>query len=264
VIPSGLTLQDFYVTAFDEPAAGCDTSVKPTEGFSFNAGWQNDGKEYSYINVSVWGSGFEQDYPGQISEYGANWSNNGFQFGVYAKAEKPLGIDLIRSIAKVLDPNFNEACFIQERQLTDSDLAALGFSPAKAPDGFKTTYSNMNASEIAPGCPKPEGFEPSYNLNWNFENGADTLNAGANRYGSNQTGDGSGYQSENDLNWTSANGTHFYVNGYSRGINPAISKDVLVSVAKSMDPSFDLSKLKEGPDSIDKPLPLPAAEERAR
>ncbi|MGE3076428.1 MAG: hypothetical protein AB7N24_11145 [Dehalococcoidia bacterium] len=263
-IPAGYDQQDFTVTAFDAPTgAGCDTSVKPTEGFSFNAGWQKDGGDYSYINVAVYSNGYSEDYPGQFSQYGANWSHNGLQFSVYAKAEKPVGTDLIRSLAKALDPNFNEACFIQERLLTDADLAGLGFSPAKAPDGFKLTSSNLVATEIAPGCDKPEGFESSYNLNWTFEGGADTINAGANRYGTSQTGDGSGYKSENNFNWTSANGTNYYVNGYSRGISPKVSEDALVAVAKSMDPNFDLSKLQEGPDGIEKPLPLPA-DDKAR
>ncbi len=264
-IPAGFDQQDFNVTAFEEPAAGCDTSVKPQEGFSFNAGWRMSGSDFSYINVSVWGGGSSgQDYPGQISEYGANWSRDGLQFGVYAKAENPLGIDLIRSLAKVLDPKFDEACFIQERQLTNSDLPGLGFSPAKAPDGFTLSSSSLTGSEIAAGCDRPDGFESSYNLNWNFESGADTINAGANRYGSSQTGDGSGYQSQNNLNWTSANGTNYYVNGYSRGISPVVSQDALVAIAKSMDPAFDLAKLEEGPEHPIGPLPMPAAEEKPR
>ena len=257
-IPAGYSQQDFNVTAFDEPAPGCDTSVKPNQGFSFNAGWQKTSGDYSYINVAVYSNGYSEDYPGQFSQYGANWSHNGLQFSVYAKAEKPAGTDLIRSLAKALDPNFNEACFVQERLLTDADLPGLGFSPAKAPDGFKLTSSNLIASEIAPGCEKPEGFQPSYNLNWTFEGGADTINAGANRYGDSQTGDGSGYKSENNFNWTSANGTNYYVNGFSRGISAKVSEDALIAVAKSIDPNFDLSKLQEGPDGIGKPLPLPA------
>lgn len=256
-IPAGYDQQDMSVTAFDPPAAACDTSVKPTEGFSFNAGWQKGSGDFSYINVSVNSNSYAQDYPGQISQYGANWSHDGLQFGVYAKAETPLGIDLIRTLAKALDPRFNEACFVQERQLTTAELPGLGFSPAKAPDGFKLTSSNLTASEIASGCETPEGFEPSYNLNWTFEGGADTINAGANRFGSSQTGDGSGYQSENNFNWTSANGTNFFVNAYSRGISSKVSRDALVAVAKSIDPSFDLSKLQEGPDA-GKPMPLPA------
>ena len=250
-VPAGFTEQELYINAFTEPAAGCDTSVKPTEGFSLNAGWQKD--QSAYVGVSVYNNGYEQSYPGNISEYGANWSNNGFQFGVYAKSEQPLGLDVVRAIAKALDPQFNEQCFVKDRTLSESELPGLGFSAAKAPSGVSLVRSNLNASEIAAGCPKPEGWEPSYNLNWTFEEGADTIEAGASRYGDSNTGDGSGYRYQNNFNWTSANGTSFYVNAYSRGVNPDVDEDVLVAIAKSMDPAFDLSKLVEGGD---KPIPL--------
>lgn len=257
-IPSGFSQQELNVTAFTDPAAGCDTSLKPTEGFSFNAGWQKQDNGFAYLGVSVYNGGGSVDYPGQISEYGANWSRGGLQFGVYAKSEKPLGIEVVRAIARALDPQFNEACFVRERQLSDSDLPGLGFSPAKAPKDYRLVRSSMTASEIAAGCPKPEGFQPNYSLHWSFEKSADVIEAGANRYGSETRGDGSGYQSLNNLNWTSADGTSYYVNGYSKGINPAVSKDDLVAVARSIDPAFDLSKLKEGPGDDDRPVPLPA------
>jgi hypothetical protein len=257
-VPSGFSQQEFNVTAFTEPTGGCDTSLKPNEGFSFNASWQKQDNGFSYLGVSVFANGAQPEFPGQISEYGANWSRNGLQYGVYAKSEKPLGIDVVRAIAKALDPQFNEACFVRERQLSDGDLSGLGFSPAKAPKDYKLVRSNLVASEIASGCPKPDGFEPSYNLSWSFEKGADTIDAGANRYGSSPRGDGSGYLSANNLSWTSAAGTNYYVNGYSKGISPNVNKDDLVAVAKSIDPAFDLSKLKEGGGPEGKPVPLPA------
>jgi len=250
-IPAGFTETELYVTAFTEPASGCDTSVKPGEGFSLNAGWQKDAS--AYIGVSVFNNGYAESYPGNISEYGANWSNNGFQYGVYAKSEKTPGIDTVRAIAKALDPNFNEACFVTERALSEADIAALGFSAAQAPAGYSLAHSTTTASEIADGCEKPAGWQPSYTLNWTFENGGDTIDAGAHRYGESQTGDGSGYRSASNLSWASANGTNYQVNAYSRGVSPTVSMDDLTAVAKSMDPAFDISKLVEAPD---KPVPM--------
>ena len=70
------------------------------------------------------------------------------------------------------------------------------------------------------------------------------------------SGSGSGYQSSNTLNWTGPDGTNYFVNAYSTGVSPTVPKDDLIAVAKSMDPSFDISKLSEG--SPDKPIAQPA------
>ncbi|MEO8540319.1 MAG: hypothetical protein ABI577_11305 [bacterium] len=264
-IPAGFTQTDLNVVALVAPAAGCDTSLKPTEGFSLNAGWQKNqnNADYAYIGVSVNSSGSPQAYPGQISEYGANWSNGAFSFGVYAKSEKALGLDTVRAIAKALDPSFNEACFIKDRELAESELAGLGFKVAKAPDGYKLTRASLHVQEISAGCDKPDGFQSSYNLNWAFEKGADMIEASTNRYDSQNQGDGSGYQSGNSLNWTDAKGTSYYVNAYSTGISPTVAKDDLITVAKSMDPSFDITKLQEG--GPEKPFGIPApVEEKTR
>lgn len=254
-IPSGFQQAELNVTAFNAPAAGCDTSIKPTEGMSFNASWQKDNGA-DYLGVSVYNNGYPNDFPGNITEYGANWSRDGLQFGVYGKSEDPLGIETIRAIAKALDPQFNEACFIRDRNLTEGELPALGFSAPKAPDGFKVARSNMTASEIAAGCEKPEGFEPSYNANWSFENGGDFIEAGANFYGARAEGEPAGYRGPNSLNWTNEKGVNFYVNAYSKGINAEVDQEVLIAVAKSMDSTFDISKLQDG--GGEKPLPMPA------
>lgn len=259
-IPDGFTQTDVNVTALTPPPAGCDTSIKPTEGFNLNANWQKNtnSSDYAYVGVSVYSTGGRDSYPGQLSEYGANWSNESFAFSVYAKSEKPVGIDTIRAIAKALDPAFNDSCFISDRELAQSELGGLGLTAAKAPGGYKLIRSSLRANEIAASCPKPEGFQPSYGGNWSFQKGADTIEAAFNLYGGQPSGDGSGYQSNNNFYWTNAKGVNFSVSGYSSGISPTVSKDDLVSVAKSLDPQFDLAKLKEGGPEKPVDLPMPA------
>ena len=255
-IPSGYTQTDLNVVALVPPASGCDTSLKPDDGFSLNAGWQKGtNADFAYIGVTVYSAANGQPY-GQLNKYGANWSNGSFSFGVYAKAEKPVGVDVIRAIAKAMDPSFNDACFVQQRELKDSDLTALGFHAAKAPSGYKLAKSSLQAQDIAAGCPKPDGFQPSYNLAWSFQKGADTIEASANRYGGSGSGSGSGYQSANNLNWSGPDGTSYSVNAYSTGVSPTVPKDDLIAVAKSMDPTFDISKLSEG--GPEKPIAQPA------
>lgn len=255
-IPSGYNQTDLNVIALIPPADGCDTSVRPTDGFSFNAGWQKSANsEFAYIGVSVYSNGSAQAYPGQLTEYGANWSNGALSFGVYGKSDKPLGVETIKAIAKALDPSFNEACFVQDRELSEQDLTGLGFHAAQAPAGYKLVSSSLRAQGIASGCPTPDGFQPSYDLHWTFQQGADTIDAAANRYGA-SSGDGSGYQSPNALSWTGSDGTAYSVFGRSTGISPTVPKDDLIAVARSMDPSFDIAKLVDG--GPDKPIALPA------
>lgn len=257
-IPAGFTEADVNIVALVPPASGCDSSLRPTDGFSLNANWQKNANnsEFAYLGVSVYGNGGAQGFPGQLNDYGANWTNGSLSFSVYAKSEKPIGLEVVRNIAKAVDPAFNDACFIKERELTEAELGGLGLRAAKAPSGYSLTRSNLRAQEIGAGCPAPEGFQASYNLNWSFQKGADTIEASANRYGGSTKGEIGGYQSSNNLSWTSADGTSFYVNGYSSGVSPNVSKDDLIAVAKSMDPSFDISKLSEG--GPDKPIAQPA------
>lgn len=258
-VPDGFRLESIHATTFNPPGAGCDTSLRPTEGFSFSANFQKnaDSADFAYLGVSVYGAP-ESDFPGQLSEWGANWTNGKLQFAVYAKAEEGVGVDVIRAIARLLDPSFDEKCFIHERRLEADELAGLGLHEAKAPAGWKVTRAELVATEIAAGCTKPEGWEPSYSLSWSFASGGDTIDAGANRYGGGR-GDGTGYQSQNSLSWTGADGTNYHVSGSSRGVSPAVSKDALVAVAKSMDPGFDLSKLSESPEG--KPVAMPGSAE---
>lgn len=262
VIPAGYNLTDSYIATFTPPAAGCDTSIVPTEGASMNANWQKSGPgdDFGYIGVSAWAmpEGYTDTWPGSFTPYGANWSNGKFQFGVYAKVENGLELDTIRAIAEALDPSFNEACLVQERQLSDADMARLGFRDPTAPEGYTIVRSNRAATDIADGCRKPEGWQAQYNLSWTLERGADTVEASVSRYG-NGGEPAAGYISSHSIWWTDGKGTYYAVNAFSRGISPEVPKEDLVAIAKSLDPSFDESKLAQGNPGMEKPLPSPAA-----
>lgn len=261
-IPSGYEQSDLWVTTFNEPAAGCDTTVQPTEGTSFNAGWSNgDG---NYIGVSAWGMdpNYPYDYPGQISSWGANWSNNTYQFSVYVSSYEGRGgdVELVRAIARAIDPSYNEQCFIRENILSDSDLAGLGFNVPAIPDGFEITRSYHAGTDIAAGCDRPEGFAPYYNLSWTLTNGADTIDVSVSRYeGSESTGEG--WISDYGINWSGTNGDYFSVNAWSSGISPVVDRDILIAIAESLDPNFDVDRLRDEPGGV---KPLPVAEGEAR
>jgi len=157
------------------------------------------------------------------------------------------GCDTIRAIARALDPSFDEACLIQDRELTAQDLKRLGFPVPSGPAGYQIVRSATTSQEIPAGCPEPQGWVTQYNLSWTLERGPDTIEASASRYG-NSTEPARGVIGPNAIWWTDASGTNFSVNAYSRGVSPEVPRDDLIAVAKSMDPAFDESKLTPGPD----------------
>lgn len=245
VIPAGFTASDIYVSTFNPPAAGCDTSITPAEGASINANWSKGGDGSSNIGISAWSfpAGF-YSYPGSISDYSANWSNDRYQFSVWANVDGKPDIELVRALARALDPSFSEQCFITERTLTDADLAAMSLPALTPPAGYSVTRSSMTATDIGAGCEVPEGFEPSYNLNWTLQSGPDTIDASVNHWGGN-TGGGGGYINDYGLGWTGADGTSYYVSGYSTGVAGTVSRDAMIAVAQSLDPSLDVSTLSD-------------------
>lgn len=256
-IPAGFTEQQINVRTFTPPAAGCDTPKPDAQG-GFDAAFARDGGDFAQIGISAYAhGGMTGGYPGQLSDYGANWSNDRFQFSVYGKFESgTAGVEVIRAIAKALDPSFNEACLVRQRELGPADLAALSFATPVTPDGFKVTNSSVMAQDIAAGCDKPEGFEASYNLQWTMEDGGGTvIEAYVSRYGGAPGGKIEGYISDNNIYWVGADGTNYSVNGYSRSVSATVDRDALVAVAKSLDPSLDIDALAEQPGGGVKPLP---------
>lgn len=263
-IPAGYSQSDLWVTTFNEPASGCDSSVRPVESGSFSAGWSNS--DGSYIGVSAWGipADYPNDYPGQVSSWGANWSNANYQFSVYVSNNGREGdLETVRAIARALDGSYNEQCFIRESTLTDADLPGLGFNIPALPDGYEITRTYHSGTDIAAGCDKPDGFAAYYNLSWTLSNGPDTIDVSVSRYdGSSSTGEG--WISDYGVNWSGTNGDYFSVNAWSKGVSPTVSRDILLEVAQSLDPNLDVSKLKEESTSGGGTPPRPLADPESR
>lgn len=247
-IPSGMNLSESHITAFKEPAAGCDTSVRPTEGFGLYASWQGSNGHSLGVSVTGLPPGSDTSSPGYIDQYSASWTNRGIQFSVWYASEKPdaANLDVIRAVARALDPSFDDACFVSQRQLTAADLGSVGLREPTPPTGYAIVGSWLTATDIAPGCARPAGFIPSYNLHWTLERGADTIDV--NVYaspGSVKNPTPGGWIGDYGLGWVAADGTSYSISGYSEGVNPNVSRDDLIAVARSLDPSLDISILVE-------------------
>lgn len=264
-IPSGYAEQAVNVRSFTSPAAGCDTPALEQGLGGLEAFFGDANGLGIYINASEVGPAF-QPYAGNLDQYSASWSNGKHYFNIGAKTEKPLGVDVIRTIALALDPSFETACVMGPRELSESEVSGLGLRSPQPPVGFRVTRSSLTTTEPSGDC---AGAQPAgqVSLNWTLEDGgATTIEASANRYlGEKRPAEpgGTGSIGPNFINWAGADGTYYSVSGYSKGISGEIARDILIAVARSLDPTLDPSTLTEG-GGIPQPVPAGAPEDKVR
>jgi hypothetical protein len=244
-IPSGYTESYINVSTFTSPPASCNQPPLEDVGYVYaSAAFSGD---MSYLGVEV------QAMPGgsrgysYLTDYVLNWSNGRFQFNVWAKSEPPLGRDALIAIARALDPSFSAQCLPQLVDLTEGEILAAGFHVPQAPDGYAIAQATLTGTRVDGACSNPpEGFEPAYHLYWTLkgEDGT-TVDVYVNRYEGAPPAEAMGWISDFGLNWTDAKGTNYSVNGSTIGVSPVPQRDVLVSIAESLDPTLDVSKLQE-------------------
>ena len=259
-LPRGFTEQYSQFVVYTTPAANCNAPALAERG-SFNASFVlgSGGKDGSgYLSVSAFALPAGQPpYPGYFDGYNANWSNGSFQFSVNgggggggAGPGPGLGEDTIRAIATAMDPNFANACLMKNRQLTEQEFLALGYRAPVVPEAFKLENSQFNASELSANCKNlPEGIGNSVNANWHYTASTqDTfLDVSINHFAGASDKFGIGSISGYGLNWMDSKGTHYSVNGFT-GRKQTLGQDVLIAIAKSIDPTLDVSKLDEQPE----------------
>ncbi len=254
-IPSGFTQSNFNLYTFTPPAASCpDSGAEPPHADSFWAQWTGDNGN-SYLEVNVYNNGGGDDsWPGNLDQWGANWSHDGVSFSVWGSGQKDgLGVDVIGAVARALDPQFSTQCLIALTPLDASDLAGLGINAPSA-NGFTLGKSTLNRRGVDPSCPNASKYQDStsYELNWSLESsdgqiqvyswmsgpGNDKGGQWGNKY------DGGlewGYGTRNFSVWTDLTGSNV--------------SDILVEVATSVDPQFDIDNLNDG-GGYPKPLPV--------
>lgn len=256
-IPSGFTQSNFQLYTFSRPDASCPpTGAEPPSGISFWAQWTGDNGR-SYLEVNVYQDQYQGDvsWPGNLDEWGANWTRNGVSYGVWGSNEKGgLGVDVIEAVARAIDPQFSSQCLIALTPLSESDLAGLGIN-APAADGWTIAKSTLNRRGVNPSCPNAGDYQDStsYELNWALESDDGQVQAYA--WMSGQGADGGdrwGYIYDGGIEWGYGN-RNFSVWGDIKGDN---ARDVLVEIATSLDPSFNVDDLTE--DGYPRPLPVDA------
>jgi len=269
-VPSAYSVTQVNVRTFTGPAAsGCDAGPAPDAQSSFDAtfvdqeGGANEFRGAAFVNAYEVPKG-QPAQQGHVDDYAASWSNGRWQFNVGFKSEKPVGRATVEAIAKALDPTFDPSCFVRSRDLTGGEVESAGFHAPVPPDGFKVTKSSLQVVETPSNCGNGPKTEPRYNLVWTLDDSAGTfIQAGEMRDSGvapeklNQFG----MIGQNEIRWSNGT-TLFYVSASSKGTSPVVSQEVLIAVAKSMDPTFDPGALGHEPDGTSgsggAPAPQPA------
>ena len=96
-----------------------------------------------------------------------------------------------------------------------------------------------------------------YSLSWQLFNETTSGFIQANVYsapeGKQSGSDVMGSIPDTSINWVDGNGTSYNVNGFAKlGASP--SRELLVTVAKGLDPTLDVSKLQEGVEGSERQL----------
>lgn len=261
-IPAGFSEDYVNVRTFQLADPSCGVQEPAFAGAGFDAQFtRRNGDQYL---GSIWVSAYEMGpgeagWPGYVDEYSANWSSGKFRFTVAAKVEGGTGTDVVRAIARAMDPRFDQACMIEPRTLSTADIAGLGFRVPAAPEGYRVGRESFLARELNGNCDDVPGFGTEYQLAWGFEgpDGA-VIELGVSRVSGSEKGPAGGYRTDSYLNWTDGTGTYYFVSGWANGVSAATPPfETLAAVAKSVDPALDVDALQREDIGVPKPLPMP-------
>jgi hypothetical protein len=236
-VPAGFTESYLALSFLALPAATCPVTPVANREVSFAAAFGSaDGGSLS-VGAASLPDGVQP--AGYLDEWSATWADEAYQYSVGGFLPTgPPGTDLLRALALALDPGFSTACLIETHSLTAAEALALGFRLAVPPAGFVETQAALIAQTASPQCAAPA--PPSYFFTWSFSDGADlVIEAGLAHSEGPPVRGRDASTGVSGFSWVDAQGTSYWVYGYSisGGEGPAL--DLLIQVALSLDPTFD-------------------------
>jgi hypothetical protein len=242
-LPSSYAESYFQLSYLEPPAAGCGgPAPEGGAGVSLSAFFAAADGAWAAVAAYSLQPGWPPSQ-GFIDDYGASWSDERYQYSAAAWSADGTGDrELVLALAAALDSGFSEACMVAARQLTPAEAVALGFHLAQPPAGFTESWSQLTAQAASPACADPP--PPTYAFYWTFTDGGDLgIGASLHRDGAGGGGGGVGVAPPGGggadwLAWTDAQGTSYTVYGFSNSGGPGPAEELLVAVARSMDPSF--------------------------
>jgi len=243
-IPTGFSQQSVYVSYFNSPDASCPKSAVPFDGQgNFNANFTSDAgflqmNAYSAPAATSAGSPPQSAQRGRSGDSFASWTNGSLYFNVSGSGPA-VTRGVITAVATALDPNFAKACMVATKPMTSTEVGATGVHTPQAPDGYRLDNSTFTANQSTGDCAGSAPSATGFALSWMFVSDHGSLIQASAQRG---TVDGSGGPvmiADDSLLWSDDNGVEYSVTG----LKLAVPRDILLAVAKSMDPSFSESRL---------------------
>lgn len=256
-VPAGYGDVRKEIVRLVEPAAGCSTPAPegwPTTRVSIM--W---GKGNEILSMDV--SSVQGDLPGagRFGSGSASWTNGKLVF--YLSWALSLNDASARALAKAIDPAFDQACFVETKELTTAEFTALGLTDPALPSGYRLE-GQRQAYSLAPSAACPGGAAPGYFAKWMLfsESVSGVIEAAVfsgprpaeYSYIPNVEGQ--------TLYWKDAKGREYYVVGYKADYRA--HRTDLLAVAKSIDPTFDERNLLPLPANPGDPIAKPASSSR--
>ena len=106
-IPSGWAEDNVSVLTYTPAEKDCGGGPLVDNG-SFSATYLQKASDGSFVGALMMSANAlapnVDAAPGTISDYGLNWSNDNFQYSVYAKANEPVAREVLVAIAHAMDP----------------------------------------------------------------------------------------------------------------------------------------------------------------
>jgi hypothetical protein len=264
-VPSSFTQSGITLTRYQPPAAGCASASLPfARQVNVYAAFSDSNGNQLSANVNG-GEGGIASGPGHLGDNNASWSNGTYYFSVFGNGDG-VNRDVIRRVATALDPSFANACLITTRNLSDGDVARLGVHAPTAPAGYHLEQSSFTGTDGTPGC--GSSTSGGFSLNWMMvnESKGGYIEAGI-MHGALDPSMGIGPISNTSLVWKDDAGNTYHVSA----LKADVSRDMLLGVARSMDPKFSEDRLEKNPSgnggivppgtrgSPRQPAPQPAA-----
>lgn len=243
-VPDGYSLARPEFTVLERPSKDCPPASPPPTAepqVQFQAMFSGPGSSL----LAVFASSVTPDdieSPATFRPGDARWHNAKYRFSINWAPERVTD-EQARAIAKALDPGFAAVCPLSARAVSFADLNQPNVREPRRPDGLPAVISSsflVVGSSIGCASDAPPGFQAHWLLEYRDRAGLVDVTA----LGGEQLPNMRPMVFEDKtLYWKRGDGVAFYVSG----LKAEFTREELLAIARSLDPSFDESLLAAPP-----------------